>query len=305
MSELTRALCAVMQAVPYIQRTGFNDHHRFSYASESDLLAHLQPQMAKHGLALVPVKVERTVREGPTARSGRVQWVTDVTVTWKLLHTSGEFLELQTAGSGVDGEDKGIYKALTGALKYALRHAFLMPTGDDPDAGAAEPSPAAPTRTEPPTWFVEGLQRLEFDVPFIEGFLSWVQGRSVQVAELSDEKLRSMLEWLATGPAADKVAAYLDHVEGKSSGSTDEASKPLGSNEHHPSWQFEANDFHALLDQLGLTLAEVVDWCAAKGRPGPHQMDRDQRAKLAAYLRDANGATQVRAWAAEKMESAA
>ncbi len=53
------------------------------------------------------------------------------------------------------GGDKGIYKAMTGGLKYALLSLFLIPTTDDPERDAlTEPAakvsndadrPAAPT----------------------------------------------------------------------------------------------------------------------------------------------------------------
>ena len=38
------------------------------------------------------------------------------------------------AGSGDDPADKGLYSAYTGAVKYFLMKAFLIPTGDDPEA---------------------------------------------------------------------------------------------------------------------------------------------------------------------------
>ena len=44
------------------------------------------------------------------------------------------------SGSGQDAGDKGIFKAISGAQKYALMKAFMIPTGDDPeqDAGVDE-----------------------------------------------------------------------------------------------------------------------------------------------------------------------
>jgi len=48
---------------------------------------------------------------------------------------------------GQDGGDKSVPKSLTIALKYALRQAFLMETGDDPDVH----QPVAPTAPLPST----------------------------------------------------------------------------------------------------------------------------------------------------------
>ena len=37
------------------------------------------------------------------------------------------------SGSGTDTVDKGLYKAITGGIKYVLNTNFLIPTGDDPE----------------------------------------------------------------------------------------------------------------------------------------------------------------------------
>jgi hypothetical protein len=46
---------------------------------------------------------------------------------------SGEELVAKVAGQGLDTGDKAPYKAMTGALKYALLQSFLLATGDDPE----------------------------------------------------------------------------------------------------------------------------------------------------------------------------
>jgi hypothetical protein len=46
---------------------------------------------------------------------------------------SAEEITVKVAGEGVDSGDKAPYKAMTGALKYALLQSFLLATGDDPE----------------------------------------------------------------------------------------------------------------------------------------------------------------------------
>ena len=46
---------------------------------------------------------------------------------------SGEEITARVAGEGLDMGDKASYKAMTGALKYALLQSFLLATGDDPE----------------------------------------------------------------------------------------------------------------------------------------------------------------------------
>ena len=50
-----------------------------------------------------------------------------------------------------DAGDKGIYKAIAGAQKYALMKVFMIPTGDDPEAdeGVDERNHKAPTKPTP------------------------------------------------------------------------------------------------------------------------------------------------------------
>jgi len=55
---------------------------------------------------------------------------------------TGEEIVTRVAGEGLDAGDKAPYKAMTGALKYALLQSFLLATGDDPEeerGGAAAP----------------------------------------------------------------------------------------------------------------------------------------------------------------------
>jgi hypothetical protein len=66
---------------------------------------------------------------------------------------SGEEIVAKVAGQGLDPGDKAPYKAMTGALKYALLQSFLLATGDDPedervDARFTTPSSDRPINAE-------------------------------------------------------------------------------------------------------------------------------------------------------------
>jgi len=145
---LVAALCRVMLAVGGVKETGRNEKQNYRYASDTDLLRAVQPAMAAEGLALVPSEVRAETTRHSDTRGGAAQWRTDVLVTYLLLHSGGGSLTLQAPGSGVDGGDKGAYKAMTGALKYALRHALLIPTGDDAEIAPRDEDPEPP-RTAP------------------------------------------------------------------------------------------------------------------------------------------------------------
>jgi len=54
---LVSAIGAVMAEVGYVRGTGKNSHHKYNYTSDEDLAAAVQPALVKHGVAILPVRV--------------------------------------------------------------------------------------------------------------------------------------------------------------------------------------------------------------------------------------------------------
>ncbi len=147
-AKITAALHEVMEKVGYVQKTGENKFHRYTYASEADLLQSLRPAMVQAGLMLIPSAKERsTVDEHGN---------THVVVEYTLLHKDGDVWpeKILAFGSGNDKSskggigDKGTYKALTGANKYLLFKLFQVATGDDPEMEVAGPEPQGQPEAE-------------------------------------------------------------------------------------------------------------------------------------------------------------
>ena len=137
--KLVAAVNAVMKDVDYVVKGGRNEDQKYNYVSDADLALALQPALVKHGLVILPTgSVTQNQKHGET-KQGAAMWRTDLIQTYCLAHKSGQHIFLQVAGAGTDTQDKAPYKAMTGALKYALRQTFLIPTGDD----AEKPLPAA------------------------------------------------------------------------------------------------------------------------------------------------------------------
>jgi hypothetical protein len=138
------ALHAVMEEVAYVQKSGENDFHDYTYATEADVLKRLRPAMLKHGLMLIP-NVQQVSGPDPAGN-------TTVTVQYTLCHISGAIWPgiLHAAGCGGDKHkngvgDKGLYKALTGANKYFLFKLFQIETGDgDPEDASGDRNRADP-----------------------------------------------------------------------------------------------------------------------------------------------------------------
>lgn len=109
----------------YVQKTGQNSFHKYTYITEADMLNALRPKMAELGLLFYPKVAEVLGNSGS---------VITVLYTYVLVDAdSGEEVSMQVVAQGADSQDKGAYKAATGARKYALRQLVLVSTGDDPE----------------------------------------------------------------------------------------------------------------------------------------------------------------------------
>lgn len=128
--KITAAICAVVAERGYVKADAKNDHFNYSYLSDEAVLGHVRGSMAENGLALIPSGVEYVIV--PNGKGD----ITTTTTTYTLAHASGEWMQVQVVAQGQDKSDKGPYKAATGALKYALRQVFLIPTGNDPEKAA-------------------------------------------------------------------------------------------------------------------------------------------------------------------------
>lgn len=136
MKNLLSAIADVMKEVGYVRKSGTNAFHKYRYASEADLLAVLRPAMVTNGLILIP---RVTSVSGPDDHG-----ITHVTIAYDLAHRSGEIMPNAVIMAGQGGDknsrgvgDKGVYKAITGANKYALFKLFQIETGDDPEGAEA------------------------------------------------------------------------------------------------------------------------------------------------------------------------
>jgi len=135
-AEVYKAMIKVMSSVGYVQKQrvkGLN----YTYAGERALIEALRPAMVDAGLFIFPLEVVNHRQDDYTTKSGAIMQRDSVVVKYRIAHTSGEHIDIETVGLGADTGDKSSNKAMTGALKYALRQAFLIETGDDPDKDAS------------------------------------------------------------------------------------------------------------------------------------------------------------------------
>lgn len=149
--SLVMKLAEVMAAVGWIEKSGYNEFHKYRYAQEADLVNALRGELAKRHIMVFPdvKEVERkehvteTLKWDESARAkvptARKTQLTEIAVVWTFVDgESGEERSITVHGVGEDNMDKGFYKAFTGSEKYMLMKTFLIPTGDDPEKDSKE-----------------------------------------------------------------------------------------------------------------------------------------------------------------------
>lgn len=130
--SLMHKLAEITTAVERIPKNGHNDFHHYDYALESDIKDVVRKEMAERNLVMIPNELSRTTAQ-IQAKNGMQQLVT-LEVEYSINDAdSGESVKMIGYGDGQDSGDKAVYKAKTGALKYALTSLFMIPTGDDPE----------------------------------------------------------------------------------------------------------------------------------------------------------------------------
>ncbi len=130
--NLRQKLAEVRRRIGYVQKRGHNERQNYSYVTAADIAGSVGDILAELGVVVIPtledISYESAVGRGEASRTARVVMAytfADV--------DSGEELIAKVAGQGLDPGDKAPYKAMTGALKYALLQSFLLATGDDPE----------------------------------------------------------------------------------------------------------------------------------------------------------------------------
>jgi hypothetical protein len=164
-SSLHAKLWAILTEVDRIHKDKHNSQGNYKYASESAIKERFHPLFAQHGLLLVPTRSSEPVTTPPSG--GKSSYITTFTQGFAILDLeSGQRIEMEIPASGGDSLDKGVWKGLTGAIKYVLTTLFLIPTGDDPEADGTpqerkKPQPKAQGKQDPESVITDGqLKRL-------------------------------------------------------------------------------------------------------------------------------------------------
>lgn len=130
-------LAKIQKAVGYMQKEGRNAAQGYKFLSEKQITEKFKELFEEHGVLF---QYSSTIDGSPIFTPSGKQVLTGVTVRYRFIDVeTGTMIEGEAAGQGTDSGDKGVYKAITGAIKYIFMKTFLIPTGDDPEDDSETP----------------------------------------------------------------------------------------------------------------------------------------------------------------------
>lgn len=132
--NIAAALADMQSDKKVIGKSGENKFDKYSYAMLEDYIRETKDALAKHGFFIITSTGEAQRLDNRTTRAGGTEHAVQVKLTVRLMHKSGEWIEVECLGEGQDRADKAIYKAITGARKYAIASLLGLATSDDPEA---------------------------------------------------------------------------------------------------------------------------------------------------------------------------
>lgn len=127
---------AVMKEIEYLTKDDKVEFGNTKYKaiSEEKVTTAVRNELVKQGIVILPIKQESENKE--LIRTDKsVNMLTTVHVKYRIqnIEDTRDYIEVESSGTGVDTQDKGVGKAMTYAYKYMLLRTFAIPTGEDPD----------------------------------------------------------------------------------------------------------------------------------------------------------------------------
>lgn len=138
MKNILAKLALVQADIDVMPKEGHNDHNNYNYLQETQVTTKIKELFDKHKVIFHYQSEILETKEYQSSK-GNTQFLVSVRVMYAFYDVdSGECLPGRADGQGSDMGDKGIYKAITGAIKYIYMKTFNIPTGDDAEKDSPE-----------------------------------------------------------------------------------------------------------------------------------------------------------------------
>lgn len=129
------AIAAIMNDTKAIAKSQKNQQQNFMFRGIDNVMNDLHDIFAKHNVFILPEVENFDVSEKVTGR-GTILYYTRAVIKFHFTALDGSEVVSRNVGEAMDSGDKGMNKAMSIALKYALMQMLLIPTEEkkDPDA---------------------------------------------------------------------------------------------------------------------------------------------------------------------------
>ena len=118
----------VMTKIGPIIKDKTNEEKGFDYASIASIISKAREAMIEEKVIIIPFKLNQIVQKGNDVIIDTVYRFYD---TEPNKDGKCDFMDVNIPGEGCDKEGWAVYKALSGAYKYAMTQTFAIPTIDD------------------------------------------------------------------------------------------------------------------------------------------------------------------------------
>tara|TARA_R110000868_G_scaffold121883_1_gene323322 strand:+ start:37 stop:639 length:603 start_codon:yes stop_codon:yes gene_type:complete len=123
--NIYQRIVAVMSEVSYVQKDDKKVAGQYRFVSHDSVAQAIHPQLAKHGIVIVPT-VKSMVQDGNRTTMC-------LSVSFVNADQPDDRFTVESWGYGIDTGDKGPGKCYSYAYKYILLKTFCLETGEDPD----------------------------------------------------------------------------------------------------------------------------------------------------------------------------
>ena len=137
------ALIKANKAIGAIAKNNENQQQRFMFRGVDDVYNELHPILAECGIVIIPEVESYEISEKRTKKFDSnkqpyesVTLYTRATILHHFTAEDGSHVTTKVVGEAMDSGDKGMNKAMSIALKYALFQLFTIPTKEDKDSDA-------------------------------------------------------------------------------------------------------------------------------------------------------------------------
>lgn len=137
------ALIKANKTIGAIAKNNANQQQHFMFRGVDDVYNELHPILAEYGIVIVPEVVNYEISEKRTRKTDNnggsyesVSLYTRATIRHHFTAEDGSHVTTTVVGEAMDNGDKGMNKAMSIALKYALFQLFTIPTKEDKDPDA-------------------------------------------------------------------------------------------------------------------------------------------------------------------------